>query len=208
MQANRMRSRRKDSSTPTVTETARRAQIVEAAITTIAEDGYPQASFARIAKRAGLSSTGLISYHFAGKQDLTTAIAGTIIADLSAFMTTWMRDRATSPHAALVAYIEGLTGYMQTQGSRMRVLSSIFLHGGFAWSDEDQQRAQGGIADILRWGQETGDFRPFDIEVMATTIQRSLDGIPFLQLAQPDLDLSQYAAELVAIFTRATAADS
>lgn len=29
-----------------------------------------RASFARIAKRAGLSSTGLISYHFDGRQDL------------------------------------------------------------------------------------------------------------------------------------------
>ena len=37
------------------------------AITTIAELGYASASFARIAKRAGLSSTGLISYHFANR---------------------------------------------------------------------------------------------------------------------------------------------
>lgn len=34
----------------------------------IAELGYAQASFARIAGRAGLSSTRLISYHFAGKR--------------------------------------------------------------------------------------------------------------------------------------------
>ncbi|MGC4108201.1 MAG: TetR/AcrR family transcriptional regulator [Thermomicrobiales bacterium] len=194
-------------STPTITEAARRAQIVEAAIAVIATDGFPQASFARIAKQAGLSSTGLISYHFTGKQDLMTATAETIIADIGAAMTAWMAERATSPRTALVAYIEGLIRYMQTHGSRMRALSSIFLHGGLAWNDEDQQSAQGGIADVLRWGQETGDFRSFDIDVMATTIQRSLDGIPFLQLAQPDLDLTHYAAELVATFTRATASD-
>ncbi|MEU6155652.1 TetR family transcriptional regulator [Actinosynnema sp. NPDC047251] len=32
---------------------------------TLAESGYAGASFARIAKRAGLSSPGLLSYHFA-----------------------------------------------------------------------------------------------------------------------------------------------
>ena len=53
----------------TFIETARRAQIVAAAIDTIAEEGYPGASFARIAERLGISR-GLISYHFAGKDDL------------------------------------------------------------------------------------------------------------------------------------------
>src|ERR1700678_985610 len=53
----------------TFIETARRAQIVAAAIDTIAAVGYAQASFARIAERVGISR-GLISYHFAGKDDL------------------------------------------------------------------------------------------------------------------------------------------
>jgi TetR/AcrR family fatty acid metabolism transcriptional regulator len=42
----------------TFTESARRAQIVQAAIETIAEVGYARASYARIAEHAGLSSTG------------------------------------------------------------------------------------------------------------------------------------------------------
>jgi AcrR family transcriptional regulator len=53
----------------TFTETARRAQIVQAAIDTIAELGYGRASLARIAERLGISK-GVISYHFAGKDDL------------------------------------------------------------------------------------------------------------------------------------------
>jgi AcrR family transcriptional regulator len=51
----------------TFTEEARRTQIVTAAIETIAELGYAQTSFTQIAKRAGLSGTSLISYHFTGK---------------------------------------------------------------------------------------------------------------------------------------------
>jgi AcrR family transcriptional regulator len=54
----------------TFIETARRAQIVDTAIDLLAEHGYPDTSCAKIAKRAGLSSTGMISYYFAGKDDL------------------------------------------------------------------------------------------------------------------------------------------
>ena len=60
--------------TRSVTATARRAQIVAATIDVIVESGYSQTSFARIAERAGLSSTRLISYHFAGKAELVGAV--------------------------------------------------------------------------------------------------------------------------------------
>jgi AcrR family transcriptional regulator len=188
---------------PTVTEIARRSQIVEAAIATIAELGYPKASFAQIAKRAGLSSTGLISYHFANKEELNFQIVTEIVGSISSFMTERMAIVA-DPQEALVAYIENLIAFMCDEGVKMRALSSIFLHGGFAWEGEQEGAALEGIERILRWGQETGVFRQFDVPVMATTIQRSLDGIPFAQIANPGLDLALYARELVETFTRAT----
>ena len=70
----------------TVTEQARRKQIVDAAIETIAEIGYAKASFARIAERAGLSSTGLISYHFANKSELIEQAALSVITDIGGFV--------------------------------------------------------------------------------------------------------------------------
>src|ERR1700761_5363852 len=63
----------------TFTETARRAQIVAAAIDTIAELGYGQASLARIAETAG-TSKGVIIYHFGGKDELMREL----VAELSA----------------------------------------------------------------------------------------------------------------------------
>ena len=50
--------------------TARRAQIVETTIEVIAEVGYAQTTYSRIAERAGLSSTRLISYHFGSRDEL------------------------------------------------------------------------------------------------------------------------------------------
>src|SRR5437868_14750695 len=51
---------------PTFTEAARRTQIIECAIETLATLGYAQASLAQIAKRAGISK-GVIVYYFSSK---------------------------------------------------------------------------------------------------------------------------------------------
>lgn len=188
---------------PSVTEQARRSQIIAAAIDTIVELGYPRSSFAQIAKRAGLSSTGLISYHFSSKKALDGAIVAAIYERLSRHMAAAMTGHPT-PQAALRAYIEGLVAFMKTDPSGLQALMSIVLHGGMDWDGESEQEATSPIADVLRWGQAEGVFRDFDVQVMATTIQRSLDGIPLAQAANPDLDLDTYARELVEIFTLAT----
>src|SRR5699024_11635376 len=48
---------------------ARREQIIKAAIEVLKEIGYVKTSLAKIAQKAKIS-TGLISYHFSGKEDL------------------------------------------------------------------------------------------------------------------------------------------
>jgi len=190
---------------PTITEIARRKQIIEAAIATIAEIGYVRASFSQIAKTAGLSSTGLISYHFASKQDLNVAIASEVIGTMSAFMHERMRV-VSGPQGALVAYIEGTVAFMQEKPAYMQALLGIFTHGGFAYEGEDEQAVVSPLESILRDGQDAGVFRAFDVRVMATTIQRAIDGIPMALAADPSLDLDLYARELVELFTLATQA--
>src|ERR1700712_2676142 len=93
-----------------VTAQARRAQIVAATVDVIAELGYGQTSFARIAERAGLSSTRLISYHFAGKDELITAVADDVIASIGDHLG---RRLAAEVNAAgmLRAYIEGMVEF-------------------------------------------------------------------------------------------------
>jgi AcrR family transcriptional regulator len=191
---------------PTVTEQARRSQIIAAAIETIAEVGYPKTSFAQIAKRAELSSTGLISYHFAGKHELNGAIVAHIYERLSHHMHAAMAN-ATDPLAALHAYIRGMVGYMSIAPNDLRALMGIVLHGGIEWDATAEREATSPLAEILANGQHLGVFRDFNITVMATTIQRSLDGIPLAQQTNPSLDLDTYARELVELFTRAIRAE-
>jgi len=188
---------------PTITEQARRAQIVAAAIDTIAELGYTKASFAQIAKRAGLSSTGLISYHFKSRKNLDGAIVQAIFDRLTRHMGEAMAG-VPGPQAALVGYIEGLIGFMKVDPHALQAMMSIVLHGAFDYDAGAERNATSDLIDILRWGQAEGVFREFDVTVMATTIQRSLDGIPLAQATNPDLDLDHYARELVELFTLAT----
>ncbi|WP_207899058.1 TetR/AcrR family transcriptional regulator [Amycolatopsis pittospori] len=185
------------------TESARRAQIVAAAIETIAELGYGRASFAQIAKQAKLSSTGLISYHFANKEELVRTILEDVFGEIGAFMA----ERMSSPEsasAALRTYIEANLEFAAAQPIRMRALLAIFVGGALDYDPASEQRALEPVERILRWGQESGEFREFDVRVMATTIRRSVEGPVFLLAGPSELDLTAYAEELVTLFDLAT----
>jgi AcrR family transcriptional regulator len=187
----------------TFTETARRAQIVGSAIETIAALGYARASFTQIAKRAGLSSTGLISYHFAGKDELINEVVIAVYTAISDFMTERMRA-ASTPTQALRTYIEGNVEFIGAHRTQMKALMEIFMNGALAYDTGAEQTVVSPIEDILRGGQRSGEFRAFDPTVMATVIQRAVDGLPFLMASVPDLDVNAYAAEVATLFDLAT----
>lgn len=59
----------------------RRKQLIDATIAAIHENGYADATMARIAKKAGISS-GLISHYFGGKHELLAATMRSLLTDL------------------------------------------------------------------------------------------------------------------------------
>lgn len=187
----------------TVTEAARRAQIVAAAIDTIADLGYRQASFAQIARRAGLSSTGLISYHFAGKSDLMAQVVEETVAAISGYMTGRMAG-CSSAAAALATYIRASVDFVAGHRRPMKALLEIFMNGGLTYDPGTELVVLSPVDTILRGGQAGGEFRDFDPRVMAAIIQRAIDGLPFLLETHSDIDLGAYATELVTTFELAT----
>jgi AcrR family transcriptional regulator len=187
----------------TFTETARRAQIVDAAIATICEVGYSNASFAQIAKRAGLSSTGLISYHFGTRDELIQQVVGEIVSSIGAHMMQRLAG-VTSATEALRTYIEGNVEFIGAHPAQMKALLEIFLNGGFDYGPDSDQAVTAPIEQILRDGQRGGEFRDFDPKVMATLVQRAVDGLPFLLAADPDLDVAAYGREVATVFDLAT----
>ncbi len=179
---------------------------MKAAIETIAEVGYARASFAQIAKRAGLSSTGLISYHFAGKDELI----GEVVAEIVGAIERFMAERMQAPSGAREAlriYIEGNVEFIGTHRTEMKALLDIFISGGLHYDVGTERTVVSPIEDILRTGQASGEFRRFDPKVMATLIQRAVDGLPFLLAAEPDWDIRLYASEVLTAFDLATRVD-
>ncbi len=183
---------------------ARRAQIIAATIEVIAEGGYGRASFARIAEHAGLSSTRLISYHFAGKDELIAAAAKDVMSTIGAFMADQL-DRHQTATGRLRAYIEGVVEFIDAHRTQMKALMEILLGGGLDYDAGTDRRVISPVEQILRDGQASGEFGEFDPVVMATVIQRAVDGLPFLLASTPDLDCVHYARELVALFEAGTA---
>ncbi|MBE1592844.1 TetR/AcrR family transcriptional regulator [Nonomuraea angiospora] len=186
----------------TVTSSARRAQIVRATIATIAELGYHQASFARIARSAGLSSTRLISYHFAGKDELIGEVIATIQGRLSAYLTERVSARRTAG-AALETYIRSLVEYAGEHRAETRAAAEILLNHRPAATGLPELST---IERLLVWGQESGEFGAFNVRVTAMALQRALDGLPFLLEADPEADPAEYADGLSALFARAVRA--
>jgi AcrR family transcriptional regulator len=189
----------------TVTAGARRAQIITAAIDTIAELGYGNASFARIAKRAGISSTRLISYHFDDKAELVRAVAGAVLAEAGEHMGKRLRAGGT-PTELLAAYIESNLEFIAEHPTAIRAVIEIVAN---ARTDdgtpllEDGDDAVARLVTLFQLGQEAGEFRAFDPVVMAVTLRAAIDAAA----SRTDLDHHAYSTELVALFTRATRKD-
>ena len=185
-------------------EAARRAQIIECAIDAIAELGFAQASLAQIAKRAGISA-GVISYYFAGKDDLIREVAAHVYEVGRIFIEPRVQQQPDA-RSALHAFIEAGVDFIAAKPLYPVAIMNISRAGGdaprFDHAIEEPRRA--GYTRVLGWGQEAGQFRSFDIPVMAATIIEALDYIPHRLIAEPNLDLKAYARELVTLFDLAT----
>ncbi|WP_433161327.1 TetR family transcriptional regulator [Kribbella sp. CA-247076] len=184
----------------TLTEQARRSQIVAAAIEVIAAHGSAQASFKAIAEQAGLSSTGLISYHFANRQELIAEVGRHILETFGAFVL----DRTQGveePVAVLQALAEANVAFLRTHRAHAAALLRIKQDAAIAeLARSDQDR----LADVLRLGQQTGVLREFDPHLVAVYILSIRDGIIRQLDLEPDLDLDAAAREFATLVDRAT----
>ena len=172
----------------TFIENARRQQIVAAAIDTIAEVGFAQASLARIAERVGISK-GVISYHFAGKDDLIRQVVIEIVEAGRGYIIPFMHEHRNS----MVAIVDIVRN------------GGLTTDGGQRVDGRDVDVATQLLQELLARLQTEGGLRSdFDPGVMAVAIRGAIDSVPYRLVRDPDLDVDHYAREIATIFDLAT----
>lgn len=181
-----------------------------ATIDAIAEVGYAQASFARIAERAGLSSTRLISYHFASKRELLGEVVRSGFTAGAQYVTPRIEAKETAP-AMLAACLRANVEFIRDHGNQVTAINEIMAN---LRATEDTLPPSGGsrrdelvlrgIEAILSKGQAEGEFRDFDVRTMAWVIRGAIDGVAQQRAVDPGFDFDACIRELTDLFDHAT----
>ena len=192
----------------TFTEEARRAQIVQCAADAIAETGYAQATMAEIARRAGIAKS-VISYHFADKNELLQELLRTAVATFTRFIEPRLAAEA-SASGKIRAYLSGADEYTTAHRNLHLAVLEIALNalgpdGRPLVASMPLETHKPALELILRHGQDTGELRKFDVNVMAGLLRSAVTHTMVVaQRANPALDLTTYASELATTFEFAT----
>jgi TetR/AcrR family transcriptional regulator, fatty acid metabolism regulator protein len=175
---------------PTFIEEARRKQIVEAALQTIAEQGYTQASFAEIAKSLDINKS-LIAYYFDGKQDLIASVIHTIIDNQAAHLRAHLKEQDSATDK-LCVYIQASLDYIEN--NRADFVALVDLWGSFTSAAEKRAFNKtfygpciSQLKDILNEGQRSGEFSRFDAKILTHILQGALDGVMLQWVFDPDI---------------------
>lgn len=188
-------------------EEARRRQIIAAAVEVIADVGYGNASLARIAEHAGISK-GVISYHFEGKDELMTQLvvqlyvsAGEQIAP-AVIAAAGARDQLLAYISTNLEFIAANTRYVAAVTEVVVNLRGpdgtlVFLASGDRGIIEP-------LIEMLRAGQDSGEFGDFDPVHMAESVRDAIDGAAGRAIREPDFDMDAFSAHMCRMFDLAT----
>lgn len=184
---------------PTFIEQARRAQILAAASRTVADVGYAHASLARIAAEAGVSKS-VISYHFAGKDELLVRLVTEF------FEATWdhMAGQLSAQPTAMGkirAWIRGQLDYFGQHRTRFLAMAEIVAHhrapdGSRPFAGDEAEELDA-LTEILEEGQRGGEFRDFDARSVAAIVIQCTEGVLGRWALDDGVDLEKQAADLV-----------
>ena len=173
------------------------------------ELGYARSSLAEIAQRAGIGK-GVIAYHFANKDELTEQVVFELYRRAGQLIGTRVEEAPTAA-AALRGYLEANLAFVQANPDLVRVLTDIVMNfrnedGRLHYGPDDGDGLVRHLEGILRYGQETGEFRECPTRPMAIVIRAAVDAVAGRVSMDPHFDVGAYTRELITMFDLATAA--
>ncbi len=180
---------------------ARREQIIKAAIEVLKEIGYVNTSLAKIARKANIS-TGLISYHFSGKEDLMNNTLIYLLGQEWLFVKKRVALKSTWTDK-LIEFIEASLTYQVLHRTNSIALIEIVFNARtsdqvpyYLLEDNEEDLKASLLKEILFKGQEInefgGDFCP---EVVSTIIQGAISET--MLSPQKKLKPKEYSLELI-----------
>jgi TetR/AcrR family fatty acid metabolism transcriptional regulator len=201
-----MAEKSKDRDRPTFIEEARRKQIIDSTIQTLANRGFINTTLAEIADQIGVSK-GVISYHFNGKDELIDATLDTII-ETQVSIRQERIDEQSEPLEKMRAYFRANIEFLKNYPTYIPALLELWasyssLEAKLYFNRMAYEPARVQLKDIFRFGQERGDFSEFDPLVNASLIQGAIDGIMWQWYFNPEkVDPDAYIEELLSIFEK------
>jgi TetR/AcrR family fatty acid metabolism transcriptional regulator len=189
-------------------EQARRAQIVASAIEVIAEVGYAGASLAAIARHAGISK-GVISYHFAGKDELMETLVVDVYSDVAAAVVARMEAAATATEK-IRTHVVSVAAYMREHRSALAALGQVFNNlrepdGKPRYGMHTSEELFQVLEQLYLMGIAAGEFRELDTRVMAVTHNSAIDAMFGYWAVHPEIDVDAYAHSLADLLVHAAA---
>jgi len=192
------------------TRSARKAQIVAAAIDVIAEVGFAHASIRKIADRVGIAMSAVL-YHFGTKENLVDAIVEHMYRTMLTRVAPAVQAEKTA-NGKLHAYIRSSIDYFGTHRAALKALASLgttyvpadgrrFEELGLS-ADIAEQLAVLDPTSILTAGQRDGEFGDFPVQSTAIALRGAVNGVVEKVLREPGYDAGGYAEDLIEIFGR------
>lgn len=186
---------------PTFTQSARREQMVQATIETVAEVGFHKASLARIAERMGIAKGGII-YHFSSRDELIKAALQEVFDRLSQHMVERLSG-ATSLREAVRLYVVTLVGYLDRHRDEVRLISEGFAAAQSPESAGEQVESRwSGLADLLDQAVTETGRAGVDTKVLAISVSGGIDALVTEALRDTGFDLRAAAERLADMVDR------
>lgn len=167
----------------TLTEQARRIQLIEVTIDLIADKGYPRASLAGIAERAGITKAAVL-YHFPSKDALVRAayeqVLGALVQDVATAV------EAASPGDGPTAYIRSMITHLHDHPRHIRMIIEAMTHE--AGTDHEPAARWRPLADIIAAAHGARGSVTDDARTTAIIIGGAIDAIVAEHLKDPGYD--------------------
>ncbi|MEU8391214.1 TetR/AcrR family transcriptional regulator [Micromonospora sp. NPDC048842] len=184
----------------TITEQARRAQLVGVTIDLVARHGYRGTSLARIAEGAGISKAAVL-YHFPSKDAVVRTAYASVLESLTAYVGAEVGARSGA--SAVEAYVRSLEAYLRDHPDHTRmIVEALSEETGIADTPNARSRREA-VAGLIDAARAAGDYRPnIDPQATAVIVNGAIDAIVSERLADPDFDSRHAAEELVTMLRR------